>query len=243
MCVVVQHQPGAVSRLTQYGTAEVCNATVRQGSVTIRCSFWRNLAAALATHAVGSTLALHQVTVKKIGTNNEWELRGTEATDIEVLQADDLRSSMLAETDLTQGPSLVLTTHRTVDYNSVEATPSCAGSLTSLLVPDAARDLGGVYEVHSVTILGFTSVLQDEGFCMASCAMCMKQVAVDTNHCAVHPDAEIQLRWLAKMSFADHSGSAEAMIYHEALASTDLVPATVAPLSPAQVTALNRKVR
>ena len=78
VCVVVQHQPGAVSRLTQYGTAEVCNATVRQGSVTIRCSFWRKLAAALATHPVGSTLALHQVMVKKIGSINEWELRWPE---------------------------------------------------------------------------------------------------------------------------------------------------------------------
>ena len=111
------------------------------------------------------------------------------------------------------------------------------------MVPSAPRELNGVYEVHSVAILGMFSVLQDENFCMKCCGTCKKQVAAETVSCPDHPEAPVVHRWRAKVSFADDSGSAEAMIYHEALQDNKLLPTEATALTQPQIVALTRKVR
>ena len=188
-------------------------------------------------------MAIYQTVVKK-ATEGEWELRGTESTSIQECP-DDLREMVLSDTNLTQRPGRELTSPHvaSIDYDLVPAIPSRAGTLTAIMVPSAPRELNGVYEVHSVAILGMSSVLQDENFCMKCCGTCKKQVAAETVSCLDHPEAPVVHRWLAKVSFADDSGSAEAMIYHEALQDNKLLPTEATALTQPQIVALTRKVR
>ena len=236
LLAVVAHQPGAIKRTTQYGDALVCNATLRLKDTTIRASLWRQSAVMLASHVAGSAVALYQVKVKKTS-EGEWEVRGTESTCIEGCPPD-LAETVLAETDLDQRRTEDLTPHVAVDYETTAATPSCVGTLMSLLVPMHKRELHGVHEVHSVSILGLNPVLQDDSFCMLWCPTCKTQ-APCPNGCA----GEAEKRWIAKVQFADASGCGDAMIYHEACVASKLLPETLDSLTPGQVVAASRRAR
>ena len=45
VCIVavVAEQPGLKRRDTRFGPSEVCNAVLRQGTTSIRCSFWKGM--------------------------------------------------------------------------------------------------------------------------------------------------------------------------------------------------------
>ena len=95
-----------------------------------------------------------------------------------------------------------------------------------------------VYEVYSVVILDRTSTLPGDSFAMACCFKCKRPVQSAATMCADHPEAGTGNRCVAKVAFADHSGSAEAMIYHEALTRFGPMPASATGLS-----ACTRKLR
>ena len=243
LLAIVVDQPGAVMRTTHYGEAQVCNAIVRQGTTTIRCSFWRNQATLLSRFGVGDVVAIYQVRVVKMG-RGEWELRATESTTIDNCPAD-LVASVQANTDLQQAPTQSLTrpAAMAVDYDIVKTTPACVASLTSLLMPGKPRDLSGVHEVHSVTALGLSSVLQDESYFMRCCSKCWKQVAESDIACLEHQDETVVDRWIGKVMLADDSGSGEAMIYHDAISATKVLPDACSALTASQITSLSRKLR
>ena len=238
---VVMHQPGVVSRTTQWGESQVCNALIRFKSTVIRTAFWRDTAKVMGTFSTGDEVALYQVKVQKISAD-EWEIRGTEATCIESCPSD-LVDALRADTDLAAQPTDILTRGQATDYNAAPAKPSCVGTLASLVVPGQPRELSGVYEVHSVSVLGLNPVLSSENFAMQCCSRCKRQVTDGAGACTSHPDAPVECRWIAKVSFADASGSCEGMLYHEALEPTGLFPDSVASLTPIQITTLGRRMR
>jgi RNA polymerase subunit RPABC4/transcription elongation factor Spt4 len=241
LVAVVAHQPGAVSRTTPFGESIVCNAQLRCKNTTIRASFWRTAAQTMADFAQGSAVAIYQGLVKKIGVD-QWELRGTQSTRIEKCPPE-AEALLRSSTDLTQTPVQVLTRPGTVDYNTTECTPSCIGSLASLIVPSAMRTLEGVFEVHSVSLLGVSSAVSNGNYAMKCCAQCKKQLEESEENCSVHADATVEHRWIAKLLLSDDTGSAEALIYHEPLAASALMPTDCRPLTETEIIGLTRKAR
>ena len=244
VCIVaiVAEQPGAVARTTPYGESKVCNALIRLKDTTIRTSFWRQNAIAMSGFPQGSAVALYLVKVVKTGADT-WEIRGTEGTAIEACPTD-LEEGVRQTTDLQQAPDAGLTRTVARDYETVATSPSCVGALMSLIVPQKPRELGAVvYEVHSLTMLGFGAVLKNDSFFMVCCARCKRQLAEGADRCGEHPDDGVENRWIAKISIADSSGSGDAMVYHDVLEPTGVMPAQAVALSPQQVVSITRRLR
>ena len=239
---VVAAQPGIITRMTPYGEAAVCNATFRLETTTVRLSFWRKRAEMLSTHDVGSVVALYMVRVVKTD-NSDWEVRAIESTLVEACPAD-LVETIQGNTDLQQAAEEVLTRPgRTVDYATTGATPACVSSLMALMVAGYPRKLEGVFEMHSVTILGLAPVISGGGYVMRCCQQCKWQIESD-QPCAQHPDAATELRWIAKLTFSDDTGSGEAMIYHELFQQSGLGSETLeSEVSQASKVAMDRKLR
>jgi hypothetical protein len=244
-CVLarIAHQPGAQLRQSMYGEGLVCNAIMRVKEATIRASFWRAAAETLANYAVGSNVALYQVTVKKVGTD-DWELRANQSTRIDGCPTD-LEESLMQSTNLETEATESLTQVHEIDYATVISNPSNVGSLAALLLPGHVRDLNGVFEVHNVTALGVSSVLYDGNFSMQSCSKCKKQVDFHTGQCRnpAHANEQIIPRWIAKVTLHDANGSADAIIFHDALVSSQIFQGLAEPLTDIQVVTLQRKVR
>ena len=210
---VVTHQPGLISRDTKFGAGLVCNATLKQGDHDIRCGFWRDQGQALSQYAVGEPVALMQVTVYQ-GTHG-WEVAATEATRV-VPCPESLREGLLNTTEVgAAGTSLTQVAR--IDYDAVKPIPATLSGLTSVIQPRVVRDLTGVYEVHSVAVMGVSAVLENGGFSMMSCAMCKTQVDASTGKChnPEHSSADAEPRWILQLDLADYSGGAKAMLYHE----------------------------
>ena len=147
---VVPTQPGLVSRETNYGTAEVCNAVIQQKGHLVRCGFWRTHGRSLSEYPVGTAVVLHQVNVYT--KNGGWEVASTESTIIEECP-QELREPLLSETNL-QADGITLTQQMSnVDYNTAKTTPATLSGLASVISPQAARELRGVFEVHSVAVI------------------------------------------------------------------------------------------
>ena len=242
MLAVVVKQPGRVQRMSSYGAANVCNAVVRQHDTTIRCAFWRGSADQLAEFEEGACIAMYQVRVLKLAVG-EWELRATESTSIEQCPAE-LKDRVATDTNLTQAPTQSLTrAFQGVDYDRTRAVPTCVGALVSLLVADAPRTMEGVWELHGVTVLGLSPVLEDESLVMTCCEVCKRQVGA-SKECTEHPTAPMVRRWIGRLSISDDTGIGEAMIYHEALEETDVLPnCDGAPLRSDQLLMVRRRMR
>ena len=244
---VVVHQPGAVVRTTQYGESLVCNPVLRVKDATIRASFWRTAANEIAAFPQGSAVALYQVTVKKLGSGptSEWELRASRSTCIEQCP-QDLRAALQASTDLNTAATESLTREHYTDFDTVQATPCNVGGLASLLMPGYVRELTGVYELHNVNVLGINAVLNSGSFCIRCCSKCKKQIAEGEDVCAndEHSSEAVVQRWIARVSFSDATGEAEAIVYHDALEGTGLFPEFGGrTLTDAEVLTLLRRLR
>ena len=210
---VVSDQPGLTPRDTKYGPGMVCNAVIRQNDYLVRCGFWRTNGEALAANAVGDAVVLHQVNVYQ--RNGGWEVAATEATQIEACP-EDLRQPLLSATDL-EATGVSLTHAPRVDYNVVKTKPSTLSALSSVILPQHLRDLGGVYEIHSVAVLGVSSVLNDGSFTMRSCAKCKARVDEGSEKCeSCAEPGELERRWIFSLDMADQSGNCTAMLYHDA---------------------------
>ena len=86
-------------------------------------------------------------------------------------------------------------------------------------MPHLSRDLsGGLYEVHNVAITGVSSILSDEKAVMACCQECKCQIATDA--CAEHPEAGTEMRWILELQLAEEGGTAQAIVYHDVIASS-----------------------
>ena len=89
-------------------------------------------------------------------------------------------------------------------------------------MPHLSRDLsGGLYEVHNVAITGVSSILSDEKAVMACCQECKCQIATDA--CAEHPEAGTEMRWILELQLAEEGGTAQAIVYHDVIASSRLM--------------------
>ena len=242
MLAVVAKQPGKVERTSTYGSANVCNAEVRQRDTTIRCAFWRGHADQLAEFEEGACVALYQVRVLKIA-EGEWELRATESTSIEQCPTE-LQDRVTTDTNLTQAPTQSLTRAvKGVDYERTRAVPTCVGALLSLLVADTPRTMEGVWELHGVAVLGLSPVLEDESLVMTCCEVCKRQVGAAAA-CTEHPTASTVRRWIGKLAICDDTGLGDAMMYHEALEETALLPTCDgAPLTADQLLTVRRRMR
>ena len=159
VCVlgILTFQPGLQERQTTFGPSVVCNAVLKQGTHEIRCSFWRDHAKELAGYTVGQELALFQVTVK--ARDGSWELYASEATQIRVCPAD-LLDSLRESTDVSDqaGPSTSLSKRHVIDYDQTTTTASTISGLVSVPVSQIVRELPGIFEVHSVAVLGVSGV-------------------------------------------------------------------------------------
>ena len=130
---------------------------------------------------------------------------------------DSLRESLLNTTEVgAAGTSL---THvPRIDYDAVKTLPATLSGLTSVIQPRLVRDLTGVYEVHSVAVMGVSAVLESGGFSMMCCAMCKTQVDASTGQChnPEHSSADAEPRWILQLDLADYTGGAKVMLYHDA---------------------------
>ena len=215
---VIETQTGTTQRDTKYGQGEVCNAVLKHKNHLIRCGFWRGHGAELAKHPKGTALALHQVNVYV--KNNGWEVAATEATQIEECPPD-LKSALLESTKLNE-VGIALTTAARIDYSTVKTIPATLSGLASVIQPQEPRQLDGVFEVHSVAVLGISSVLDNQWFVMQACAKCKAQVDANTKSCHHCTDSDgVEQRWIFSLDLADQTGSCAAMLYHDA---TDTLP-------------------
>ena len=149
--------------------------------------------------------------------NGGWEVAATEATQIEECP-QELRQDLLDATNLNTN-GIMLTQVPTVDYNSVKATPATLSGLASVILPQNPRELEGVFEVHSVAVLGVSSVLNDGAFQMRSCTKCKAIVHTDLDRCEQCTDFEgFEQRWILSLDLADQKGGCNAMLFHCAAA-------------------------
>ena len=213
---IVTTQPGLVPRDTKYGQGDVCNAVIKQGQHLVRCGFWRTHGETLARHPVGTALVLHQVNV--FHKNGGWEVAATAGTQIEGCP-EDLRKTLIDSTDL-DATGITLTNTPNVDYNTVKTKPATLSGLASVIVPHHERELEGVVEVHSVAVLGVSSVLGDGAFSMRSCKKCKGHVREGLQQCEYCEDFDgFEQRWIFSLEMADQKGACAAMLYHDAAAA------------------------
>ena len=217
---IVTHQPGVVKRETTFGSAEVCNAVVKQGTHDIRCCFWRTHAAVLARFNEDQAVVMFQVTVKHKADSRE--LYATEATQVQACPAD-LEGALRACTDTgdAAAPTTSMTRRQVVDYDSAPAQASTLSGLMSVPVPQVVRDLPGIFEVHGVAVMGVNPVSSDGAWQIRSCAECKRKVADDESACVNHPDAATEQRWLLSLEIADDTGRGPATLYHDAAIGID----------------------
>ena len=212
LVAVVAEQPGVKQRDTRFGPSQVCNAVLRQGTTSIRCSFWKAHAEALAEWALGETIALMQVRVQK--DENSYSVTATEATTI-MRCPESVKEEVTSATDLAQDAQC-LTQHAQTDYDTVRCKPATLSILAGLIVHDTPRTLAGVYEVHSVAVCGIAPMASSETWLMTSCSVCKRQLQSGQTACAEHGDAAAEKRWLLSVDFADCSGHLQrAMLYHD----------------------------
>ena len=204
---VVSTQPGLVSRETKYGNAEVCNAVIQQKGHLVRCGFWRTIGKTLSEYPVGTAVVLHQVNVYT--KNGGWEVSSTESTLIEECP-QELREPLLSETNLEAGGTSLTQQISNVDYNTTRTIPATLSGLAPVIAPQAGvRDLRGTFEVHSVAVLGVSSVLSDGSFHMRSCAKSKALVREELNQCDKCAESDgLENRWIFSIDMADQGGTA-----------------------------------
>ena len=213
---VVSTQPGLVTRETKYGPGEVCNAGIQQKEHLVRCGFWRTHGQSLSEYPVGTAVVLHQVNVYT--KNGGWEVSSTESTIIEECP-QELREPLLSETNLEAGGTSLTQRLDSVDYNTTKTIPATLSGLASVIAPQAGvRDLRGTFEVHSVAVLGVSSVLSDGSFHMRSCVKCKALVREELNQCDKCAESDgLENRWIFSIDMADQGGAAtNVMLYHDA---------------------------
>ena len=211
---IVSTQPGLVDRETKFGLSQVCNAVLKQGEHYIRCGFWRTHGQTLSQYAVAEKVALHQVNVYY--KNGGWEVAASEATMIERCP-DEAAAELEANTNLEEAGVALFQASRT-DFATVKTTPATLSGLQSVISSHAMRDLGGDYEVHSLAVMGVSSVLPDSSFSMRACKKCKAQVKEEFPTCqkADCADSEgLEDRWIFSLDLADQTGSTTAMLYHD----------------------------
>ena len=210
LCIlgVIINQPGAISRTTKYGDADVCNAMIQQDGRKIKCAFWRKGAVMLGTRTVDTPVALMQVNVVKAD-DGSWEVRCTEST--QVLDCPAEHEDELIDGVKANSSAVSLTKSHAKNYDTVETLPFTLAALNGLIIPKAARDLPGVYEVHDVTVLGLTSVFEDDKLDMLCCGECKQKLKEES--CTDHPEAQATSRWMFHLEVADGFGKVEALVY------------------------------
>ena len=124
----------------------------------------------MARFPVGREVALLQVTVKKVS-DGSWEVGASDATQVIDCPAD-LVKGLRSETDMsdTAAPATSLTRRQAVDYDTAPAQPSTVSGLASVIVPQVVRDLPGIYEVHSVAVMGVSPLVFDGAWQIRSCS-------------------------------------------------------------------------
>ncbi len=139
--------------------------------------------------------------MKKIA-DGEWELRATQSTRVEACPPD-FEAGLEASTDLSTEAVYNLTQEHTTDYETVKVTAVNVGSLASLLMPHHVRELTGVYELHSLNVMGISAVLNSGDYCMRCCSRCKKQVEEGALACPnpEHDGQPITMRWIGKITF------------------------------------------
>ena len=125
-----------------------------------------------------------QVNVVK-ESDGSWEVHCTVAT--QVLDCPDEHSAALLDGAATSATGMSLTKMKPIDYDKVQTQRFTLAAFPSLLVPNAPRDLPGVYEVHDVTVLGLTSVFEEDMLTMLCCGQWKKRIHEDA--CPEHPKA------------------------------------------------------
>ena len=212
--VLVLTNPGVIRRQGEWGTAGVCNATVKLEDTTIRCSFWRTLGDEMAKFEAGRVIVMYQVNVVKTD-DDSWELRGTPGTKLVALEGDAARAVSDSTSIDSESRTLTRNSFQQVDYETVkDSLIVTAGTVASVVMPGKARDLKGVYDLHYVNITGLTPIGSADNIWRTCCGACKKIIYEDA--CHDHPGAPTEERILAKVHFADHSGSGEALVYQEA---------------------------
>ena len=88
----------------------------------------------------------------------------TEATQIEICP-EDLRENLISATDLGANGVTLTQTH-SIDFDTVKTKPATLSGLVSVIQQGLVRDLEGVFEVHSVAVMGVSPVVSDGGFQM-----------------------------------------------------------------------------
>ena len=216
---VISHQPGLVSRETQHGPGEVCNAVLRQNSTDIRCAFWRSHAAALADFSVGAKVVLMQVNVCKHG--DSFEVRATEATEVRICP-EDVAATDLAGTQDDQTAVVSLTQTLTINYDEIPATRAAVSAIAGIIAPQAPRAMTGVYEMHNAAVVGVASAVGDDQYQMEACRTCKRRV--EEGVCSDHPGAGTERRWFLSLTVADASGQMQVALYHDVAATLPFLP-------------------
>ena len=229
---IITQQPGVVSRETKFGQRDVCNAVVRQGTHDIRCSFWGENAIQLAKHFVRTPVMLQQVRVIRKD-DESWEAGATEATMIltcpEPLKAELERTTVLSDTMVSLTRAVAF-----VDYDDVVSTVASLSGLQTIIVPNEAREIPGVYDVHNVAIMGVSSILAEDKLIMKCCANCKRRIEEGSSSCREHTDADVVPRWIFNLELADASGSAQMVAFHEVIDTLPDLPSDDSPVKAKQ---------
>ena len=216
LVAVLVHQPGLVDRDTQYGTHQVCNAVVRQSYIEIRCAFWRHHATALAAFEEGTPLAFMQVTVKS--KDGSWELAANESTQVLECPAD-LRDKLCSETDLIRTTGSMSLSKVKIDYETAATVICSPSAMAAVIQSGCKRDLGGIYEMHAITVMGVSAAMSDDAWSMLCCKTCKKKVDEQSRSCAAHPEDDVEERLMLHFDLADDDGSCRAVVFHDVLSS------------------------
>ena len=219
--------------------AKFANAVIKQGSHDIRCSFWREKGAELASLEVGTVAALLQINIVQNG--GSWECRATESTQL-MTCPESVKQDILEKTDI-DSHGVSLTKHASIDYDTVSTTSVTLSALAGILSPKGSRDLGGVYEVHNSAILGVAAVLSNGAFKMMGCKECFRQVQDMSAACPDHPNAGTAPRWMFSLEIADSECSTPAMLYHDQAATLPFLSNSVDSSDPAVKQRIVREFR
>ena len=89
----------------------------------------------------------------------------------EPLKAELERTTVLSDTVVSLTRAVAF-----VDYDDVVSIVASLSGLQTIIMPNEAREIPGVCDVHNVAIMGVSSILAEDKLIMKCCANCKRRI-------------------------------------------------------------------
>ena len=205
--VLVDLQPTTSAQIS----APAFNVVLGDEDLSVRVAIWKDHAQGIDAKAVekGTAITLTCLRVRA-GNENTTELSSSRATTL-MPAPDDV--SVLLTQRTNESAKLVSMSRQVagIDYSAVTATAVHLNALTSMIVPNAKRDLSDqVYEVFHCIVEDVEPVPESEHIFYMGCPVCKKKVT-EPRQCTHQEEAVPHYLAVCNIATLEHNAQAKAI--------------------------------